>query len=402
VDSPTPNSDEQFAEWYVWAKREVSTDSRVCLGAAQAGITALESGADLQSARMAARRSVAGYGIGLVENVVPRRRAYAEWYDWSRREIGGGIERQHEATRVALAALDGGADAAAAAAAARREVGLETAPRQDLPSAPANAPSAALTAEHLLPPPAAPLTGTPPSVTPPAQPPSAAPPPASPSAAAPPSGPPPTSVPGPTASMAAGAPPSHGLASYPAHAPVPAPAPSHAYAGFWRRFAAALIDTAMLLVGTFILIVLVEFFVVLGLVSSGQQLTDESYVGSLLVVSGILIVLVWLYYAGLESSAWQATIGKRLMHVVVTDLYGRRISFGRATGRYWSKILSALMLFAGFWVIPLTQRKQGLHDLIASTLVGRRDYVALLMPAAPLQPAHPQNRPGGASEVQGA
>src|SRR5262249_3304027 len=83
-------------------------------------------------------------------------------------------------------------------------------------------------------------------------------------------------------------------------------------------------------------------------------------------------------------------------------LYGRRISFGRATGRYWSKILSALMLFAGFWVIPLTQRKQGLHDLIASTLVGRRDYVSLLMPATPLQPAHPQNRPGGASEVQGA
>lgn len=183
---------------------------------------------------------------------------------------------------------------------------------------------------------------------------------------------------------------------------MPAPAPSHAYAGFWRRFAGALIDTAMLLIGAFILLVLIEFFVILGLVSSGQQLTEENYLGSLLVVSGILIVLVWLYYAGLESSAWQATIGKRLMHVVVTDLYGRRISFGRATGRYWSKILSALMLFAGFWVIPLTQRKQGLHDLIASTLVGRRDYASLLIPVTPLQATHAQNRPGGASEVQGA
>src|SRR5262249_44538197 len=185
------------------------------------------------------------YGIGLIDNVAPRRRAYAEWYDWSRREIGGGVERQHAATRGALAALDGGADAAEAAAAARREVGLETASRQDLPSAPTDAPSAALTAEHLLPPPAAPLTGTPPPAAAPAQPPSTAPLPASPSAAAPPSGAQPPPVPAPTASMSAGAPPGQGLASYPAHTPMPAPAPSHAYAGFWRRVGGAPPATAL-------------------------------------------------------------------------------------------------------------------------------------------------------------
>ena len=379
MDSPTPSSDEQFAEWYVWAKREVSTDSRVCLGAAQAGITALEGGADLQSARMTARRSVAGYGIGLVENLAPRRRAYAEWYDWSRREIGGGAERQHAATRAALAALDRGADAAEAAAIARREVDPEPTPLPDPPSAPIASPAAALTAQPLLPP-SVPL------------------------AAAAPPGPPPTPVPvpGPMPRSAAAAQPSPGPASHLAYAPMPASAPSQAYAGFWRRLAAYAIDTVLLFVGLFILNVLVQFFVILGLLSSGQTLTDESYAGTLLVLSGILIVLVWLYYAGLESSAWQATIGKRLMRLVVTDLYGRRISFGRATGRYWSKILSTLILFAGFWMIPLTQRKQGLHDLIASTLVGRRDYLSLLIPATPVQPTHPQNRPGGASEVQGA
>ena len=379
MDSPTPSSDEQFAEWYVWAKREVSTDSRVCLGAAQAGITALEGGADLQSARMTARRSVAGYGIGLVENLAPRRRAYAEWYDWSRREIGGGAERQHAATRAALAALDRGADAAEAAAIARREVDPEPTPLPDPPSAPIASPAAALTAQPLLPP-SVPL------------------------AAAAPPGPPPTPVPvpGPMPGSVAAAQPSPGPASHLAYAPMPASAPSQAYAGFWRRLAAYAIDTVLLFVGLFILNVLVQFFVILGLLSSGQTLTDESYAGTLLVLSGILIVLVWLYYAGLESSAWQATIGKRLMRLVVTDLYGRRISFGRATGRYWSKILSMLILFAGFWMIPLTQRKQGLHDLIASTLVGRRDYLSLLIPATPVQPTHPQNRPGGASEVQGA
>jgi len=184
--------------------------------------------------------------------------------------------------------------------------------------------------------------------------------------------------------------------------PAPPSAPGHVYAGFWRRFAAFLIDTVLLSVGVVILAFLISFFVLLGLVSSGQQPTDQSLTGASYALYAILVVLLWLYYAGLESSPWQATIGKRLMRLVVTDLYGRRISFGRATGRYFSKILSWLILAAGFWMIPLTQRKQGLHDLIAGTLVARREHLSLLTPAGPLQPAQPQNRPGGASEVQGA
>ncbi len=193
-------------------------------------------------------------------------------------------------------------------------------------------------------------------------------------------------------------------ASYSVYGPIPAPpqVPDHAYAGFWRRFAAFVIDTVLLAMGLFIIGFLITFFVVLGLLSSGQQPTDQNLIGASYALYAILLVLVWLYYAGLESSPWQATIGKRLVRLVVTDLYGRRISFGRATGRYFSKILSWLILAAGFWMIPLTARKQGLHDLIASTLVARREHLSLLTPVGPLQPAQPQNRPGGASEVQGA
>ena len=191
-------------------------------------------------------------------------------------------------------------------------------------------------------------------------------------------------------------------APYAAYGAIPAPAPGHVYAGFWRRFAAFLIDTVLLGVAVFILAFLISFFVLLGLVSSGQQPTDQNLIGASYALYAILFVLLWLYYAGLESSPWQATIGKRLMRLVVTDLFGRRISFGRATGRYFSKILSLLILAAGFWMIPLTQRKQGLHDLIARTLVARREYLSLLRPVGPLQAAQPQNRPGGASEAQGA
>ena len=65
----------------------------------------------------------------------------------------------------------------------------------------------------------------------------------------------------------------------------------------------------------------------------------------------------------------QGTLGKKALGMIVTDLDGGRIGFGRATGRYFAKILSALILGIGFIMVAFTQRKQGLHDLIASTLV---------------------------------
>lgn len=80
-------------------------------------------------------------------------------------------------------------------------------------------------------------------------------------------------------------------------------------------------------------------------------------------------ILGWLYYTLLESSKKQATLGKSIIGIKVTDLNGNRISLGRANARYWSKIISALILFTGFIMAGFTQKKQGLHDIIAGTLV---------------------------------
>ncbi|HXM54090.1 MAG TPA: hypothetical protein VOB72_01780, partial [Candidatus Dormibacteraeota bacterium] len=122
MEGDSLEQDRRFAEWYVWAKREVGTDNRVCLGAAQAAIEALVDGGDEQAARQAARGSVAGHGVALLTRIAPRRKAYAEWYDWARRELGGGRERQHVAAAAALERLDAGDDAGHAAAAARTAV----------------------------------------------------------------------------------------------------------------------------------------------------------------------------------------------------------------------------------------------------------------------------------------
>ena len=124
-------------------------------------------------------------------------------------------------------------------------------------------------------------------------------------------------------------------------------APPTTYAGFWRRFAAFLVDAIILgIVGG----VLSAIF--------GQNLA-----------SALNTLIGWLYFAGFESSERQATIGKMALNIYVTDVDGRRISFVKATLRYFAKILSAIILFIGFILAAFTERKQALHDMIANTLV---------------------------------
>ncbi len=80
---------------------------------------------------------------------------------------------------------------------------------------------------------------------------------------------------------------------------------------------------------------------------------------------------VWLYYALFESSTWQGTPGKRVLGIFVTDMQGRRISFGRATVRFFGKLLSSAVLFIGYFMAGFTAQKQALHDMLADCLVLR-------------------------------
>jgi uncharacterized RDD family membrane protein YckC len=83
-------------------------------------------------------------------------------------------------------------------------------------------------------------------------------------------------------------------------------------------------------------------------------------------------MLNWIYYAALESSAWQATLGKKVLGLRVTDLAGNRISFARASGRFFGMILSGMILGIGFLMAGFTARKQALHDILAGCLVLRQ------------------------------
>lgn len=136
------------------------------------------------------------------------------------------------------------------------------------------------------------------------------------------------------------------------------------YGGFWLRFAAYIIDTiVMSIVGG----------VIGGFAGAGVGLAmganENLATASGLAGGGLSLVANWLYYAILESSSWQATVGKKALSLVVTDESGQRISFGRASGRYFAKILSAMILLFGYFMIGWSERKRGLHDMIAGTLV---------------------------------
>jgi uncharacterized RDD family membrane protein YckC len=87
----------------------------------------------------------------------------------------------------------------------------------------------------------------------------------------------------------------------------------------------------------------------------------------------LLFALIWSYSALLEGCAMQATIGKRLLGLKVTDLDGNRITFARATARFAAKLLSGFILGIGYLMAAVTDKEQGLHDKIVSTLVVKRE-----------------------------
>jgi len=154
-----------------------------------------------------------------------------------------------------------------------------------------------------------------------------------------------------------------------------------AYAGFWLRFVAFLIDGAVS--GFLFLILLIPLFILtgagaaLGRMDSGEHISDDvaAFVGIGFVLGFFVITIGvrWLYYALSESSSWQGTLGKKMLNLTVTDLSGQPISFARASGRYFSKFISSLIPLAiGYILAGFTEKKQAVHDMIASCLVLRK------------------------------
>jgi uncharacterized RDD family membrane protein YckC len=148
--------------------------------------------------------------------------------------------------------------------------------------------------------------------------------------------------------------------------------PPVAYAGFWLRLVAYIID-AMILgivgVGAFFPLFRANIH---AFTAENPWEVYTSVSRPLLAIRLLALMLSWIYYASMESSTWQATLGKKILGLKVTDLAGNRISFARASGRFFGKILSGMILGIGFLMAGFTARKQALHDILAGCLVLRQ------------------------------
>lgn len=135
------------------------------------------------------------------------------------------------------------------------------------------------------------------------------------------------------------------------------------YASFWYRLLAFAIDRVILSAFGYALGFILGFLYV----SASGGTNGVQWLGN-----GLTILITWLYYASFESSKYQATFGKRIVGIRVTNMEGNRISFGNATARHFAKIISWVTIGIGFLMILWTPKKQGLHDTIAHTLVVRK------------------------------
>ena len=161
---------------------------------------------------------------------------------------------------------------------------------------------------------------------------------------------------------------------------------SSVFAGFWIRVGAYLIDSVILCIPLWILSSII-FFMFLGtsdifyyMMYDNTYMYSEisdaevvsfmaSYYTALIITIIVNFIVAVAYFAGLHASKWQATIGKKLLKLKVTDMNGSRISFWRAFGRYAAMSFLSGIFMIGYIMVAFTEKKQGLHDLIASTVV---------------------------------
>jgi uncharacterized RDD family membrane protein YckC len=152
------------------------------------------------------------------------------------------------------------------------------------------------------------------------------------------------------------------------------------YAGFWLRFVAYLLDTML------VIFVFYAFFVVLMLITDPHGFVrdlsskDSHSMDNAPFLVKMLVMIVFIfgpltYFALMESSAKQASLGKMALGLKVTDLQSRRLSFWHAFGRNAAKMITnmtCIVFYIGYMLAGFTEKKQALHDMIASTLVWRK------------------------------
>lgn len=143
------------------------------------------------------------------------------------------------------------------------------------------------------------------------------------------------------------------------------------YAGFFRRLGAFLIDTAVLIAIIFPIVMILMIIEELVILTGTYEYEIFEIMMDALVYIFVTIIF-WLYYALMEASSKQGTLGKMALGIIVVDADGKRISFARASGKHFGRYISGSILLIGYAMAIFTKRNQALHDIMAETYVIRK------------------------------
>ncbi|OFZ98410.1 MAG: branched-chain amino acid aminotransferase I [Betaproteobacteria bacterium RIFCSPLOWO2_02_67_12] len=133
------------------------------------------------------------------------------------------------------------------------------------------------------------------------------------------------------------------------------------YVGFWKRVAASLIDTLILLI---VIVPLLLAVYGTGYLARAQESGLAGFWDFVIqvVLPAVAVILFWKYRG--------ATPGKMAISARIVDARsGAAPSTGQLVGRYFAYLVSALPLGLGFFWIGIDRRKQGFHDKLANTVV---------------------------------
>ena len=153
------------------------------------------------------------------------------------------------------------------------------------------------------------------------------------------------------------------------------------YAGFWLRVVAALIDGLALAIpmGFVFFLLIISALPTLMTHPPDPMRMMIAILPRLIVFLLITLAATWLYWSLMESSTWQATLGKKALGLYVADLEGNRVTFGKASGRFFAgrgigsvPYVGGLYFLVSCILAGLTEKKQALHDIIAGCLVLRK------------------------------
>ena len=137
------------------------------------------------------------------------------------------------------------------------------------------------------------------------------------------------------------------------------------FASFDQRLLASVIDYFFLVLGYVIFILVIFIFI--------AEKAERILIGISLLP--LIPIAKFVYSSFAEASAKQATIGKRLLDIKVTDLMGQRVALSVSFGRNLAKVVSVFPLFFGYLYSFLNKKQQCWHDIIANTLVVKQRLI---------------------------